>query len=75
MTERARWLLLVLTLIVALGGGLGLALLRVAEVQRDQDRDMCELIAALTPPDAPPPTTERGIKSAEALARYRAHRC
>lgn len=75
MTERARWLLLVLSLVLALGGGLGVALFRIAEVQHEQDRDMCELIDAVLPAGAPPPVTERGRQQAEAIEHYRQRRC
>lgn len=75
MTERARWLLLVLSLVLALGGGLGVALFRIAEVQHEQDRDMCELIDAVLPAGAPPPATERGRQQAEAIGHYRQRRC
>lgn len=75
MTERTRWLLLVLGLIVALGGGLGVALLRITEVQHDQDRDMCALMGALLPTAAPAPTSSYGAAQRGAVQRYRERRC
>lgn len=75
MAERSRWLLLVLSLVVALGGGLGVALFRIAEVQHEQDRDMCELIDAILPAGAPPPATERERQRVAAMEHYRQRRC
>jgi hypothetical protein len=89
MRERSRWMLLTTTLIIALGGGLAIGLFKLTEqqaqitrqqqqiidVQHDQDRDMCDMIAAVIPSDAPPPTTERGVRQAEAIEHYRQRRC
>lgn len=75
MTERTRWMLLVLTLVVALGGGLGVALFRVAEVQSDQDRDMCDMLDAMLPSAAPAPSSRYGQQQRSAVAQYRERRC
>lgn len=83
MTERARWMLLTMTLIITLGGGLGIALLKVAEsqvriadVQRQQDRDMCDLLRALLPSNPPAgPSSTYGQEQRRAVAAYREHRC
>lgn len=75
VTERRRWMLLVITLILALGGGLGVALLRIAEVQRDQDRDMCNMLGAMLPSAAPAPSSSYGAEQRKAVTAYRAHRC
>ncbi|MEQ4301602.1 hypothetical protein ABNF97_09445 [Plantactinospora sp. B6F1] len=47
----------------------GAGIAYTAHVQRESDRQWCELFAILTP-DAPP-TTERGQEVAEALERRR----
>lgn len=73
--ERARWLLLTLALVIGLGGGLVIALIKIGEVDRQQDRDMCELVDATLPSDAPTPTTTYGKQQRSALERYREHRC
>ena len=68
MTERARWMLLVLTLIVGLGGAVGIALYRVDTNAAEQQRDMCELMNTLfSDPDAPPPTTVKVAASGSGL--------
>lgn len=56
---------LVSTLLVS---GAGIAY--TAHVQRESDRQWCELFDIMTA-DSPPPTTERGRDIAEALERRR----
>lgn len=50
-------------------------LLRVDQVQHQQDRDMCALIGALLPSAQPTPVTSYGKAQRDALVRYRASRC
>lgn len=86
MTERSRWTLLVLTLVIAVGGLAGSGILYTNRVQqqghqerlqieREAQRDLCEMLAVFIDPSAPPPTTERGRVQADALRAYRAKRC
>jgi hypothetical protein len=75
MTEHRRWLMLVLALILAFGGGLGLAYALIASNERQAQRDLCELLAVFADPAAPPPTTDRGRAQYDALRAYRAKRC
>jgi hypothetical protein len=74
MTLQARWLSLVLALIVAFGGGLAVALLLIERNERDAQRDLCDMLAVFIAP-TPPPETERGRAQYDALAAYRAKRC
>lgn len=75
MTERARWLMLVLTLIAGLGGGLAIALVWIADVEHDNQRDLCAMFRAFDAPDAPPPTTDRGRAQQKAFRDYLAKHC
>jgi len=86
MTERQRWALLVLTLVVSFGGLVVSGILytnrvertgraRVEQVQREQQHDLCELIKIFDDPAAPPPSTERGRRQVEAIKEYLARRC
>jgi hypothetical protein len=75
MTERQRWGFLVLSLIVAFGGGLGLAYVLIDHNEREAQRDLCALLAVLINPNAPPPETPRQRAIADALRAYRAKRC
>ena len=86
MAERSRWLLLVLSLIFGFGGlTLGGILYtnrvdqhraaETARVERDAQRDFCELMRVFDDPDAPPPSTERGRRQVEAIRAYLARRC
>lgn len=75
MTERARWMLLNLSLVLALGGGLVGAYWLQESNDRARQRDLCEMLAVFIDPGAPPPTTDRGRVQADALRAYRAKRC
>jgi hypothetical protein len=75
VTERLRWLLLVLTLIGGLGAMTVFNVLYTNSVERGADRDFCALLAVFDDPDAPPPTTERGRRQVAAIRDYRAKRC
>lgn len=86
MSERARWLLLVLSLIVAFCGlafGGILYTSRVdrhraaetARVEHDAQQDFCDLMRVFDDPAAPPPSTERGRRQVEAIRSYLARRC
>jgi hypothetical protein len=75
MTERRRWLMLVLTLIAGLGGGLLIAYLWIGDVERESQRDLCELMAVFDDPAAPPATTDRGRAQQSAIRAYRLKRC
>jgi len=74
-TERRRWMMLVLALIAALGGGLFVTLLIVEGNQREAQRDLCALVAVFDDPSAPPPSTDRGRAQQRAMRDYRAKRC
>lgn len=74
MTTQARWLSLVLALILAFGGGLGLSYALIAHNEREAQRDLCELLGVFVAP-TPPPETGRGRAQYEALSAYRAKRC
>lgn len=43
--------------------------------RRQQDRDMCDLLDAIAPRNAPAPATDRGRTSLDAINAYRARRC
>lgn len=84
--ERRRWLLLVLLLIAGFGGLTMTGILytdRVEQrgraetqrVQEEQQRDLCELIAALLPTGGPAPATTYGQQQRAAVVAYREHRC
>lgn len=73
--ERARWLLLVCTLVLSLGGGLAIALVKITEIDRQQDRDICDMINAAAPAGAPPPGSERERQRTEAIEHFRQRRC
>jgi hypothetical protein len=76
MTERSRWLLLVLSLIIAWTGGLGLAYALIAHNERQAQRDLCELVQVYADEyRANPPTTETGRGIAESTYRYLERRC
>lgn len=46
-----------------------------AKIVREQQADLCELLAVFDDPFAPPPTTERGRAQVAAMRAYRAKRC
>jgi len=86
MTERQRWTILVLTLVVSFGGLAGSGILytnnvertgraRTDRVQQEQQDDLCELIKIFNDDTAPPPSTERGRRQVEAIREYLARRC
>lgn len=75
MTERTRWGLLTLSLVVALGGGLVAVLLIVDSNERERQRDLCTLLSVFIDDAAPPPATERGQRQLDAIRAYRAKRC
>lgn len=75
MTERSRWALLVLSMVVALGGGLITVLLIVESNERESQRDFCDLLTVFIDPSGPPPTTERGRRQRDALQAYLTKRC
>lgn len=86
MTERARWMWLVVTIIMGIGllAGAGVWYTNTVEregreerirIEREAQQDFCELLAVFDDPNAPPPTTERGIAQVRALRAYRAKRC
>lgn len=75
MTEHRRWLVLVLSLIVSFGGGLGLAYVLIEGNQREAQRDLCALVEVFIDPDAPAPSTPRGQAQVDAMRDYRAKRC
>jgi len=75
MAERSRWLLLVLSLIIAMGGGLAVLYVVVADNEADRQRDLCDLVAVFDDPSAPAPTTERGRSQVDGIRAYRAKRC
>jgi len=73
--ERRSWLSLVLALIFALGGGLFVTLLVVADNEHEAQKDLCALVAVFDDPSAPPATTPRGQAQQDAMRAYRAKRC
>ena len=75
MTERSRWALLVLAVVLAFGGGLGLAFVTIAANEREAQRDFCTLLNVFIDPGGPAPTTERGRRQLDALRTYLAKRC
>lgn len=75
MAERTRWALLVLSTVVAFGGGLAVTLFIVDAHERERQRDFCTLLAVFIDPNGPPPTTERGRRQLEAIRAYHARRC
>lgn len=86
MTARARWLLLVLSLIMGIGGLATSGILYTDSVdrrtradlirlQQDQQRDWCDLMRIFDDPTAPEPTTERGQRQVAAFRDYLARRC
>lgn len=75
MTERARWLLLVLTLLLGLGGAVTIALWRIEVNAAASQRELCGLIGVFTDPGGPPPSTERSRRQVEALNGYLDRRC
>lgn len=74
MTERQRWGFLVLALIVAFGGGLGLAYVLIDHNERAAQRDLCDMLGVFIAP-TPPPETARGRQQYDALRDYQAKRC
>jgi hypothetical protein len=86
MTERQRWAWLVIILLAGLGALAGAGILYTnhverkgraesERVEREAQRDLCELLAVFDDPSAPPPTTDRGRAQAAAIRSYRAKRC
>lgn len=86
MTERARWALLVLSLVLAVGGLAGTGILytnsvqrhareETARIEREAQQDLCDLLSVFDDPNAAPPTTERGRTQQAGLRAYRAKRC
>lgn len=75
MTERTRWAWLVIILLAGLGGAVTSAILYTNAVERDTQRDMCDLLRVFDDPSAPPATTDRGRAQQRAIAAYRAKRC
>lgn len=86
MTDRRRLLLLIVTLILGLGGLGFYNTLRTdavdqrtrdefRRVQQQQDRDMCDMLAALLPSAAPAPTSSYGAEQRAAVQRYQTRRC
>lgn len=86
MTERQRWVLLVLALVASFGGLAGSGIIytnsvdrhtrvELTRVQDDRQRDLCELMRVFDDPAAPPPTTERGAAQATAIRDYLRRRC
>lgn len=84
--DRRRLLLLVLALIVGFGGLTVTGILytdrveqrgraRTERLQQEQQRDLCDLIAALLPTGAPVPATTYGQQQRAAVIQYREHRC
>lgn len=74
LTERQRLYLLILALILAQGGGLGVAFVAIVANEAERQRDLCALVAVLTDNPAPP-TTERGRQQQAAVERYRQRQC
>lgn len=86
LTERARWLLLVLSLILGFGGLTFGGILytdrvdkrraaETARVEREAQQDFCDLMRVFDDPAAPPPSTERGRRQVEAIRAYLDRRC
>lgn len=76
LTEAQRWGLLMLSVIVAFGGGLGLTLFVVVQNEHDRQADMCLLVESVYgDPDLPPPSNERGERQLQAARRYLERRC
>jgi hypothetical protein len=74
MTTHRRLVMLVLALIIAFGGGLGLAYALIDRNEREAQRDLCEMLGVFIAP-TPPPETARGRQQYDALRAYRAKRC
>jgi hypothetical protein len=86
VSERARWLLLVLSLITAFSAMVAAGIFytnhvertgraETAKVQREAQQDFCDLMRVFDDPAAPPPSTERGRRQVEAIRAYLARRC
>ena len=86
MTERARWVWLVTTIVMGIGILTGTGILYTNNVERegreenirierDAQRDLCELLAVFDDPSAPPASTPRGVVQQNAVRAYRLKRC
>lgn len=86
MSERARWIWLLITVVMGIGVLAGTGVLYTntveregreesARIEREAQRDLCELLSVFDDPAAPPATTPRGIAQQQALRAYRAKRC
>lgn len=86
MTERQRWLLLVLSLIMGFTGLTVGGILytnsvdqrtgdELRKVQREQDRDMCDMLDVMLPTGAPMPSSSYGREQRAAIQRYQQRRC
>jgi hypothetical protein len=86
MTARARWLLLVLSLLLGIGGLAGSGILytnsvdrrtraELERVQRESQQDFCDLMRVFDDPAAPEPSTERGRRQVAAIRAYLDRRC
>lgn len=75
--ERSRWLLLVLSLCLALGGGLGVAFYVIIDNERSGQRDLCDFVGAIYPtaPGAPRPSSSLGQAQRAAAEHYQQQRC
>jgi len=73
--ERRRWLALVLTLTLGLGGAVAIALWRVERQGVEQQRDLCDLARAFIPTAAPAPSASYGAEQLAAGKRYLVRRC
>jgi hypothetical protein len=81
-----RWAWLVVTMLLGLGSLAGGGILYTNSVERrgraedariirEQQADLCELLAVFDDPSAPPPETDRGRAQVAAMRAYRAKRC
>jgi hypothetical protein len=86
MTARARWLLLVLSLLFGIGGLAFSGIVYTNQVdhhtraelersQREAQQDLCEMMRVFDDPNAPEPTTDRGRAQVAAIRSYLARRC
>lgn len=48
---------------------------QIERVQREQQRDLCDMIKIFDDPTAPAPATERGQRQVAAIRAYLARRC
>jgi len=86
VSERFRWVWLLMTVVMGVGllAGGGILYTNHVErkgtaerirIEREAQQDLCEMMRVFDDPSAPPPTTDRGRAQVAAIRTYLLKRC